>query len=338
MNQLNIFIQITRRKKPIGYMLLFWPCAWGLSLAYDFKQSLNEYFFYLTLFFLGSVLMRSAGCIVNDILDREFDKRVERTKDRPLASGKISVFKSLMYVFVLCTMAFLILIQFNYLTIMLGMSSMILAFAYPFMKRITYWPQLFLGLTFNWGIIMAWCSLTNEISYLPILLYIGAIFWTLGYDTIYGFQDIKDDEIIGVKSTSIKFKKKPNILLISCYSFFIIIFFYIGILMKLFIRRFTGLREDVASRFKNSISSPSKRRAAFSNARPGNDNLSSNTSGSPRLEAIITYPLSGITPTSGTPKKGNKFFLGIPLAPPLARITASTIILIYKIHRKKNFE
>ena len=113
MNQLNIFIQITRLKKPIGYMLLFWPCAWGLSLAYDFKQSLNDYFFYLTLFFLGSVLMRSAGCIVNDILDREFDKRVERTKDRPLASGKISWKLALIYALILCLIAFVVLINFN---------------------------------------------------------------------------------------------------------------------------------------------------------------------------------------------------------------------------------
>ena len=151
--------------------------------------------------------MRSAGCIFNDIVDKDFDKKVERTRHRPLASGKISIFKSLMYVFVLCAIAFLILIQFNYLTIMLGMGSMILAFAYPFMKRITYWPQLFLGLTFNWGIIMAWAAINNQISVEIILLYISAIFWTLGYDTIYGAQDMSDDEIIGLKSTSIRFKK-----------------------------------------------------------------------------------------------------------------------------------
>ena len=127
MNQLNIFIQITRLKKPIGYMLLFWPCAWGLSLAYDFKESLNDYFFYLTLFFLGSVLMRSAGCIVNDILDREFDKKVERTKDRPLASGKISWKLALIYALVLCLLAFIVLLNFNLFTIILALGSMPLA-------------------------------------------------------------------------------------------------------------------------------------------------------------------------------------------------------------------
>jgi 4-hydroxybenzoate polyprenyltransferase len=151
--------------------------------------------------------MRSAGCIINDIVDKEFDKKVKRTKTRPIASGKISVQQSLIYVVVLCILAFLILIQFNFLTIILGMGSMFLAFSYPFMKRITYWPQLFLGLTFNWGIIMAWTALNNDISSEIIILYISAIFWTLGYDTIYGAQDMSDDEIIGLKSTSIKFKK-----------------------------------------------------------------------------------------------------------------------------------
>ena len=161
--------------------------------------------------------MRSAGCIVNDIVDKDFDKKVKRTKKRPLASGRITVKRSLIYVIILCLLAFLILIQFNFLTILLGMSSMILAFTYPFMKRFTYWPQLFLGLTFNWGIIMAWTSINNEINFNIILLYLAAIFWTLGYDTIYGAQDMSDDEIIGLKSTSIKFKKNIKFFVGSCY-------------------------------------------------------------------------------------------------------------------------
>ena len=207
MNQLKIFIELSRLNKPIGFMLLFWPCSWGLAYAYYFNQNLNLFVYYLILFFLGSLLMRSAGCIFNDIVDKDFDNKVQRTKKRPIASGKISVKQSLFYVFILCFLAFLILIQFNNLTIMLGMGSMILAFAYPFMKRITYWPQLFLGLTFNWGLIMAWTSITNELNVEIVILYISAIFWTLGYDTIYGVQDMSDDEIIGLKSTSIKFKK-----------------------------------------------------------------------------------------------------------------------------------
>ena len=206
MHHLKIFIELTRLNKPIGFMLLFWPCSWGLAYAYSINENINLFIYYLILFFIGSVLMRSAGCIVNDIIDKDFDKKVERTKKRPLASGKISVKHSLFYVFILCALAFLILIQFNFLTILLGMGSMIFAFSYPFMKRITYWPQLFLGITFNWGLIMAWAAVNNNITIEIITLYISAIFWTLGYDTIYGAQDMSDDEIIGLKSTSIKFK------------------------------------------------------------------------------------------------------------------------------------
>ena len=206
MKHLKIFVELTRLNKPIGFMLLFWPCSWGLALAYSENQNLNLFLYYLILFFLGSVLMRSAGCIFNDIVDKDFDKKVKRTKNRPIASGQINVKQSFIYVLILCALAFLILIQFNYLTILLGLSSMLLAFSYPFMKRITYWPQLFLGITFNWGIIMAWSSITNEISLEIVLLYLSAIFWTLGYDTIYGAQDMSEDEIIGLKSTSIKFK------------------------------------------------------------------------------------------------------------------------------------
>ena len=217
MQHLKIFIELTRLNKPIGFMLLFWPCSWGLAYAFYFNQNINLFIYYLVLFFLGSLLMRSAGCIVNDIVDKDFDKKVKRTKKRPLASGRITVKRSLIYVIILCLLAFLILIQFNFLTILLGMSSMILAFTYPFMKRFTYWPQLFLGLTFNWGIIMAWTSINNEINFNIILLYLAAIFWTLGYDTIYGAQDMSDDEIIGLKSTSIKFKKNIKFFVGSCY-------------------------------------------------------------------------------------------------------------------------
>ena len=217
MNQLNLFIELTRLKKPIGYLLLFWPCAWGLTLIYDFTGKLNIYFYYLVLFFLGSVLMRSAGCIVNDILDRKFDKKVKRTKNRPIASGKIKVQIGFLYAFILCLLAFLVLINFNYFTIIIALASMPLAFTYPLMKRFTYWPQLFLGITFNYGLILGWTSISEQLDIVPIIFYLGAIFWTLGYDTIYGFQDIKDDEIIGVKSTSIKFKGTAKIFLILCY-------------------------------------------------------------------------------------------------------------------------
>ena len=227
MNQLKLFIDLTRLKKPIGYMLLFWPCAWGLTLAYDFTDNLNNYFFFLILFFLGSVLMRSAGCIVNDILDKEFDAKVFRTKNRPIASGKVSIKLGIFYSLLLCFLALLVLLNFNSFTIILALGSMPLAFTYPLMKRLTYWPQLFLGITFNYGLILGWTAVNSELEIIPILFYIGAIFWTLGYDTIYGYQDIKDDEIIGLKSTSIKFKGKAKEFLFVCYAF-VIIFFIVG--------------------------------------------------------------------------------------------------------------
>tara|TARA_Y100000992_G_scaffold298155_1_gene262868 strand:+ start:16 stop:882 length:867 start_codon:yes stop_codon:yes gene_type:complete len=227
MNQLKLFIDLTRLKKPIGFMLLFWPCAWGLTLAYDFSLNLKKYLFYLILFFLGSILMRSAGCIVNDILDKEFDAKVFRTKSRPIASGKVSVKLATFYSLILCFLALLVLLNFNQLTIILALASMPLAFTYPLMKRITYWPQLFLGITFNYGLILGWTAIKGQIDLVAILFYIGAIFWTLGYDTIYGYQDVKDDEIIGLKSTSIKFKGKAKQFLFTCYSL-LIIFFIIG--------------------------------------------------------------------------------------------------------------
>ena len=229
MSNLKIFINLIRLNKPIGIMLLFWPCSWGLAYAYSIEQNLNQFLYYFLLFFLGSLLMRSAGCIVNDIVDKDIDKKVLRTKNRPLASDLISVKLAITYVVILCTLAFFILIQFNVLTIILGFVSMILAFSYPFMKRITYWPQLFLGLTFNWGIVMAWTAMTNDISVEIITFYAAAIFWTLGYDTIYGIQDIVDDEIIGIKSTSIKFKENIKLFVGVCYflsSALIIYLFY----------------------------------------------------------------------------------------------------------------
>ena len=229
MHHLKIFIELTRLNKPIGFMLLFWPCSWGLAYAYLDNQNTNLFTNYLILFFFGSVLMRSAGCIFNDIVDRDFDKKVKRTKTRPIAAGKITVWHSLIYVLILCLIAFIILLQFNIFTIILGMSSMLLAFSYPFMKRITYWPQLFLGITFNWGIIMGWAAINGSISLEILILYVSAIFWTLGYDTIYGAQDMSDDEIIGLKSTSIKFKKNIRL--------FVSVSYLISVILILFLFR-----------------------------------------------------------------------------------------------------
>ncbi len=239
MEHLKIFSDLTRLNKPIGFMLLFWPCSWGLAYAYGLDKNLNIFLYFILLFFLGSVLMRSAGCIFNDIVDKDIDKKVQRTKQRPIASGKISVKQSIVYVLILCLVSFFILIQFNFKTICLGLSSMLLAFSYPFMKRITYWPQLFLGLTFNWGMIMGYTAILDQISFEIVLLYLSAIFWTLGYDTIYGVQDIVDDEIIGIRSTAIKFKGNIKLFVGICYliTFLLIIFVFkknIGINLSTF--------------------------------------------------------------------------------------------------------
>ncbi len=241
MQNIKLFVELTRLNRPIGYMLLFWPCLWGLTVAYDFNSELGKFYFYSLLFLLGSILMRSAGCIVNDIADKNFDKKVERTKNRPIASEKVSVNRAIIYSFILCGLAFLVLINFNKFTILMALLSMPLAFTYPLMKRFTYWPQLFLGITFNYGLILAWISVNNSINLVPIIFYFGAIFWTLGYDTIYGYQDIKDDEIIGVKSTSIKFKNNPKIFISLCYSFFFISLIILGILMNYKILYFISL-------------------------------------------------------------------------------------------------
>ena len=241
MQNIKLFIELTRLDRPIGYMLLFWPCLWGLTIAYDFNSELEKFYFYALLFLLGSILMRSAGCIVNDIVDKNFDKKVERTKNRPIASGKVSVKLAIIYSFVLCGLAFLVLINFNKLTILMALLSMPLAFTYPLMKRFTYWPQLFLGITFNYGLVLAWISVNNSINLVPVIFYLGAIFWTLGYDTIYGYQDIKDDEIIGVKSTSIKFKNNPKKFISLCYIFFFLSLILIGFLMNFKVSYFISL-------------------------------------------------------------------------------------------------
>ena len=241
MNKIKIFTELTRLNRPIGFMLLFWPCIWGLTLATNKTGEFGLFAKYTILFFFGSVLMRSAGCICNDIVDKDFDKKVKRTKDRPIPSGRISTGEAFLYLVLLCLIALIILIQFNFLTIILGLLSMPFAFAYPFMKRLTYWPQLFLGFTFNWGILMAWSAIIGEISLEPILLYISAIFWTLGYDTIYGFQDINDDEIIGVKSTSIKFKDNYKLFIGLCYFICVLFLIILGFQVENKIYYFTLL-------------------------------------------------------------------------------------------------
>ena len=202
------YIYLMRLNKPTGFLLLFWPCSWGMAYNLNFLPISSQWFYYLFLFFAGSILMRSAGCIYNDIVDKEIDKKVERTKNRPLAAGKINLRNAWILILILCFLSLIILFQFNNKTILFGLSVIFIVLLYPFAKRFTYWPQLILGIVFNFGIILSWLSLNENFISGIILLYLSGIMWTVGYDTIYALQDVVDDKKIGVKSLALLFDKK----------------------------------------------------------------------------------------------------------------------------------
>ena len=202
------YIYLMRLNKPTGFLLLFWPCSWGMAYNLNFLPISSQWFYYLFLFFAGSILMRSAGCIYNDIVDKEIDKKVERTKNRPLAAGKINLRNAWILILILCFLSLIILFQFNNKTILFGLSVIFIVLLYPFAKRFTYWPQLILGIVFNFGIILSWLSLNENFITGIILLYLSGIMWTVGYDTIYALQDVVDDKKIGVKSLALLLDKK----------------------------------------------------------------------------------------------------------------------------------
>ena len=202
------YIYLMRLNKPTGFLLLFWPCSWGMAYNLNFLPISSQWFYYLFLFFAGSILMRSAGCIYNDIVDKEIDKKVERTKNRPLATGKINLRNAWILILILCFLSLIILFQFNNKTILFGLSVIFIVLLYPFAKRFTYWPQLILGIVFNFGIILSWLSLNENFITGIILLYLSGIMWTVGYDTIYALQDVVDDKKIGVKSLALLLDKK----------------------------------------------------------------------------------------------------------------------------------
>ena len=202
------YIYLMRLDKPTGFLLLFWPCSWGMAYNLNYLQISYQWFYFLFLFFVGSILMRSAGCIYNDIVDKEIDKKVERTKNRPLASGKVSLRNAWILILTLCFLSLIILFQFNIKTIFFSLSIIFIVLLYPFAKRFTYWPQLILGIVFNFGILLSWLSLNDSFIIGIILLYLSGIFWTVGYDTIYALQDIVDDKKIGVKSLALLLDKK----------------------------------------------------------------------------------------------------------------------------------
>jgi 4-hydroxybenzoate polyprenyltransferase len=202
---LRPYARLARLDRPIGWWLLLIPCWWGQALAELGQGGSGPNLWYAFLFLIGAIVMRGAGCTLNDIADRDFDAKVARTRSRPIPSGQVSVKAAIAFLVLQALIGFLILLQFNGFTIWLGIASLLLVAIYPFMKRFTYWPQFFLGLAFNWGCLVGWAAITGALSLAPLLLYAGGIAWTLAYDTIYALQDIEDDALIGVKSTALKF-------------------------------------------------------------------------------------------------------------------------------------
>lgn len=205
---LQPYFKLSRIDRPIGTWLLLFPCWWSITLATDPGQFPDPML--LLLFAIGAFVMRGAGCTINDIADRDFDGKVERSKKRPIPSGQVTVFQAFLWLGFQCLIGLLILLQFNLNAILLGTASLILVAIYPFAKRFTYWPQLFLGLAFNYGALLGWVTVIGSLSWEAVILYIAGIAWTLGYDTIYAHQDKDDDILIGVKSTALKFGDKTR--------------------------------------------------------------------------------------------------------------------------------
>ncbi|MGN6149244.1 MAG: 4-hydroxybenzoate octaprenyltransferase [Rhizomicrobium sp.] len=213
------YLRLMRLDRPIGTWLLFWPSIFGMAIAeHGFLSHLNDWKL-IVLFAVGAIVMRGAGCTFNDIVDRDIDAKVERTRGRPIPSGAVSVQNAFVFLGVLCLIGLAILLTFNWFTVALGAASSILIVAYPFMKRITWWPQAWLGLTFNWGALMGFAALNGNLSPAASVLYAGCFFWTLGYDTIYAHQDTEDDALIGVKSTARLFGQMSSLWISGFYIF-----------------------------------------------------------------------------------------------------------------------
>jgi 4-hydroxybenzoate polyprenyltransferase len=202
------YAQLARLDRPIGWWLLLLPCWWGLTLAQISIGGGMANHWHVLLFFIGAIVMRGAGCTLNDLADTDFDGKVERTKQRPIPSGRVSKKHALVFLTLQLIIGLFVLLQFNWFTIKLAAASLIIVAIYPFMKRFTYWPQFVLGLAFNWGALVGWSSVTGSLSWPPLLLYAAGVFWTLAYDTIYAHQDKDDDILIGVKSTALLFGVK----------------------------------------------------------------------------------------------------------------------------------
>jgi 4-hydroxybenzoate polyprenyltransferase len=191
------YASLMRLDRPIGSWLLYWPCAWSVALA-----GIGSRWELFLWFGLGAFATRSAGCVYNDIVDRDLDRRVERTRLRPLASGRVSIEAAWILIGLLCLVGLLVLLQLNLLASAIALASVLPVAAYPFMKRLTWWPQAWLGIVFSWGALVGWPAVLGRLSVAPILLWLGSIAWVIGYDTLYAIQDIEDDALVGVKSSA----------------------------------------------------------------------------------------------------------------------------------------
>jgi len=198
--KIKYYFELIRFSKPTGFMLLMWPSWFALTLVPSKSINLIKWYIF---FFIGSFLMRSAGCIINDLIDINIDKNISRTANRPLTSNKIAKNEAIIFLFLLFLLSFIILLQFNLFSILIGISSIPIIVLYPFMKRYTYWPQLILGIVFSWGVIIVSFQFLNNFNLNFIILYFGCIFWTLAYDTIYAYQDREEDIVNDIKSTAV---------------------------------------------------------------------------------------------------------------------------------------
>jgi len=199
---LRPYARLARLDRPIGWWLLLWPCWWSSALAADAAGWRVPDPWHLVLFLVGAVAMRGAGCTYNDIVDRDFDAKVRRTRSRPIPSGQVSVRQAWIFLALQCVVGLVVLLQFNGPTILWGAASLLVVAAYPFAKRVTDWPQMVLGLAFSWGALVGWTAVSGTIGWPAVLVYAASILWTIGYDTIYAHQDREDDELIGVRSTA----------------------------------------------------------------------------------------------------------------------------------------
>jgi len=212
------YLRLARLDRPIGSWLLLIPCWWSAGLAAIAAHERGPHLTHLVLFFIGAFAMRGAGCTWNDIVDRDLDRRVERTRLRPIPSGQVSVAQAAAFLIAQALVGLAVLLQFNAFAVATGIASLAIVAVYPFMKRITYWPQIVLGLAFSWGALMGWAAAFGSLDVRPLVLYAGSIAWVIGYDTIYAHQDREDDALIGIKSTALLFGDRTKPMLAVFYS------------------------------------------------------------------------------------------------------------------------